>query len=244
MTDPTPGARARGGDVPDAGDIEDAVGRHGAGGSPRPGEEPLFAALDRTRADLAATPRPTAPAGLTGALLAAVAAERDAGPPPAAPPVPAARPAPDARRRAARPTRRWLAVGTLGVAAAAAVLAVVVLGGSGTAPSPAPAPTAAPAPGPGSPVVLASADLPQALRSGLGARDGAADPAARAGCLVAHGLPAGTVPLGSRAVVLDGRPGTLYVLGTGQAARFRLLVVGPACAPGSPDTLGDVTVGG
>ncbi|GAA4838327.1 hypothetical protein GCM10023201_29420 [Actinomycetospora corticicola] len=238
MTDPTPGARARGGDVPEAGDIEDAVGRHGAGGSPRPGEEHLFAALDRTRADLAATPRPTAPAGLTGALLAAVAAERDAGPAPAVEPRPADTPG---RRR---PGRRWLAAGTVGVAAAAAVLAVVVLGGGGTAPSPAPAPTAAPAPGPGSPVVLASADLPQALRSAVGARDGTADPAARAGCLVAHGLPAGTVPLGSRAVVLDGRPGTLYVLGTGRAARFRLLVVGPDCAPGSPDTLGDVTVGG
>ncbi|MBE7163263.1 MAG: hypothetical protein INR72_18650, partial [Williamsia herbipolensis] len=68
--------------------------------------------------------------------------------------------------------------------------------------------------------------------------------AARAACLVAHGLPAATVPVGSRAVVLDGRPGTLYVLTTGRAARFRLLVVGPGCAPGSPDTLGDVTVGG
>ncbi|MCD2186450.1 hypothetical protein [Actinomycetospora soli] len=223
MTDPAPGARA--------GDVPDAALRHGEGDGPRPGEEELFAALDRTRADLAAAPRPVAPEGLTGSLLAAVAAERDA---PDRPP---------ARRRVPRPGRRWAATAAVGlVAAAAAAVAVVVLGPSGGGPVPPPAPTAAPTPG--APVVLTSADLPQALRSGLGGRDGTPDPAARASCLVAHGLPAGTVPVGSRAVVLDGRPGTLYVLTTGVAARFRLLVVGPGCAPGTPDTLGDVTVGG
>lgn len=227
MSDPAPGARR--GDVPDA---RDAPERHGAGESPRSGEEGLFAALDRTRADLAAAPRPAPPEGLTAGLLAAVAAERERGPVPA----------PPSRRRVPRPRRRRLAVATAGLAAAAAVLAVVVLGSPGARTVPAPVPTAAPATG--APVVLTAGDLPQALRSGLGARDGRADPAARAACLVAHGAPAGTVPLGSRAVVLDGRPGTLYVLGTGLAGRFRLLVVGPACAPGSPDTLGDVTVGG
>ncbi|GLZ54940.1 hypothetical protein [Actinomycetospora sp. NBRC 106378] len=225
MTEPASGARDG-----DRGVAPDAAERHGAGASPRPGEEELFAALDRTRADLAAAPRPTAPEGLTASLLAAVADER------------AAERAAGAAPRVTPLRRRWVAAAVVGTAAAAAVLAVVVLGADPAGP---PTPTAAPAPSPTpEPVVLTSADLPQALRAGLGGRDGNADPAARAACFVAHGLPAGTVPVGSRAVVLDGRPGTLYVVATGRAAVFRLLVVGPACAPGSPDTLGDVTVGG
>jgi hypothetical protein len=217
MTDPVRGSRGGDADV-----------RHGNGEPPRAGEEHLFAALDETRRVLGAAPDPQAPPDLTADILAAIAAERAAEPAPS--------PAPGRSRR------RWLTVAAAGLTAAAAVLAVVVLGTGGAPTTPAPTPTAAPAAG--TPVVLTSRDLPQALRSGLGGRDGAADPAARAACLVAHGLPAATVPLGSRTVVLDGRPGTLYVLGTGQAARFRLLVVGPACAPGSPDTLGDVMVGG
>ena len=127
----------------------------------------------------------------------------------------------------------------------------VVTGGlvAGTPAAPGPAPTAAPpvppTPAPGA-VPVSGADPVRALRAGLGARDPGplADPARRAACLVAHGLPAGTVPLGSRQVLVDGRPGTLLVLPTGQAARFRLLVVGPGCAPAVPDTLADLTVGG
>ncbi len=93
---------------------------------------------------------------------------------------------------------------------------------------------------------MSGADPVRALRAGLGARDPGplADPARRAACLVAHGLPAGTVPLGSRQVLVDGRPGTLLVLPTGAAARFRLLVVGPGCTATDPDTLADLTVGG
>jgi hypothetical protein len=71
-----------------------------------------------------------------------------------------------------------------------------------------------------------------------------ADPARRSACLVAHGLPAGTPVLGSRQVLVDGAPGTLLVLPTGLAARFRLLAVGPECSPGRPATLVDLTVGG
>jgi hypothetical protein len=43
--------------------------------------------------------------------------------------------------------------------------------------------------------------------------------------------------------VVDGRAGVLLVLPTGVAARFRLLVVGPDCAPGSPLTVSDTLVG-
>ena len=137
-----------------------------------------------------------------------------------------------------------LAYGLVALAAVAAVAGGLVVG-TGTAPGPAPT-AAPPVPPAAAPVPVSGADPVRALRAGLGARDPGplADPARRAACLVAHGLPAGTVPLGSRQVVVDGRPGTLLVLPTGQAARFRLLVVGPACSATAPDTLADLTVGG
>ena len=258
-------------------DRADAVARHGDGGRPRAGEEELFAALDRTRADLAAAPLPPLPAGFAARMAAELDAERARGaagaspsptPPPdcpASPPSPASRSGapsrPPSRRagsRADRPggsrrparRRRALAYGLVALAVVAVVTGGLV---AGTPAAPGPAPTAAP-PGPPHPapatvpvpVPVSGADPVRALRAGLGARDPGplADPARRAACLVAHGLPAGTVPLGSRQVLVDGRPGTLLVLPTGQAARFRLLVVGPGCAPAVPDTLADLTVGG
>ena len=248
----------------------DAVHRHGDGERPRAGEEELFVALDRTRADLAAAPVPPLPTGFADRMAAALAAERatgvpGAGPDGASPPAsdppashppsphapsraPSRRPGTRADRRGPGPARRHRRALTSGLVALAAVAAVA--GGLvGTAPGP--ASTAAPplppagAPGP-APEPVSGADPVRALRAGLGVRDPGplADPARRAGCLVAHGLPAGTVPLGSRQVLVDGRPGTLLVLPTGQAARFRLIVVGPGCTAAAPDTLADLTVGG
>jgi hypothetical protein len=258
----------------------DAVVRHGDGERPRAGEEELFAALDRTRADLAAAPVPPLPPGFADRMRAELAAERarGAGAPgttgaaaardaagPADPaagathpgPRPGAPSRPPSRRTGApadgpggagpgRRRRRVLAYGLV----ALAVVAVVtggVLAGAGTAPGPAPtaAPPVPPVPAP-APEPVSGADPVRALRAGLGARDPGplTDPARRAVCLVAHGLPPGTVPLGSRQVLVDGRPGTLLVLPTGQAARFRLLVVGPGCTAADPDTLADLTVGG
>jgi hypothetical protein len=139
-----------------------------------------------------------------------------------------------------------LAYGLVALAVVAAVTGGVVVG-SGTVSGPAPtaAPPVPPVPAP-APEPVSGADPVRALRAGLGARDPGplADPARRAACLVAHGLPAGTMPLGSRQVLVDDRPGTLLVLPTGQAARFRLLVVGPGCTATDPDTLADLTVGG
>ncbi|MCD2193117.1 hypothetical protein LQ327_06905 [Actinomycetospora endophytica] len=239
---------------------DDAARRHGDGEAPRPGEEDLFAALERTRAELGAAPAPRPPEDFASRMQAALAAERSAGGPPATAaggpghPKPRAlragrtrsrppgRPGPPSRRR------RVVAGGVVALAVAAAVVAGLAVGTSSPG---SPAPTAAPpvTTGPAStpsPVPVSGADPVRALRSGLGARDPGplSDPARRSACLVAHGLPADTVPVGSRQVLVDGTPGTLLVLPTGRAARFRLLAVGPACAPGSPSTLVDLTVGG
>ncbi len=258
------GPREDAGGAPDAG-ATDAVLRHAEGQPPRPGEEELFAALDRTRAELAAAPPPPLPTGFAAQLQERLAAERAAaasghpGQRPAHPPA-TGRPVPSSPRGPSRPPRepdgrgargparrrrRLLAAG-LGVLAVVAAVTGGLLAGAGrdTAPAPTAAPgTRVPAP---APAPVSTADPARALRAGLGARDPGplADPARRATCLVAHGLAPGTVPLGSRQVVIDGRPGTLLVLSTGTAARFRLLVVGPDCAVGRPDTLADLTVGG
>ncbi|HEY2191881.1 MAG TPA: hypothetical protein VGH76_06205 [Actinomycetospora sp.] len=245
---------------------DDAVVRHGDGHAPRPGEEALFAALDRTRAELAAAPAPPLPAGFAARMQERLAAEGAAGaddagsgaPPPSGsgrggrnrPPGrsssrPPGRPA--GRGGPHRTRRRLLAAGLGALALVAAVTGGVrATTGDRTGPVPTAAATPGPVtPGPG-PVPVSGADPVRALRAGLGAHDPGplADPGRRGGCLVAHGLPAGTVPLGTRQVVLDGRPGTLLVLPTGTAGRFRLLVVGPRCTAGSPDTLADLTVGG
>src|ERR1700712_155509 len=63
----------------------DAVARHGDGERPRAGEEELFVALDRTRADLAAAPVPPLPTGFADRVPAALAAERATGVPGAGP---------------------------------------------------------------------------------------------------------------------------------------------------------------
>lgn len=284
-------------------DPHETARRHGDGHAPRAGEEALFVALERTRADLADAPSPAPPEGLVSRMQAAIAAERGASPPtdgplgsPAPPPRgrgpvehgsrPAGpRPArprspggrnrdapersdlrgvtrpgrrPDGRRSTGIRSRRVLAGGLLALALVASVVAglTTLTGpGAGTAPSAAPSrppvevgPGITPSPSAGTdrPIAVSGADPVRALRRGLGARDPGplSDPARRAACLGAHDLPAATVAWGSRQVVVDGAPGTLLVLPTGQAARFRLLVVGPGCAPGSPSTLLDVPVGG
>jgi hypothetical protein len=70
------------------------------------------------------------------------------------------------------------------------------------------------------------------------------DPAKRAACLTANHQDPNQTPAGAMQVTLDGRPGTLMVLTTGRTAQYRLLVVGPGCAAGTPDPLADTVVGG
>ncbi|WP_328303856.1 hypothetical protein [Actinomycetospora sp. NBC_00405] len=232
MTDDQHAADARAGEPPDLPDLPDL---------PDPEDPAVATALARTRADLAAHGErtPPMPHGLLADIDAALAAERGAaaadGPRPAATPA-----APGRGRRTGRRTVLVL------VAAAAAVAAVVVgVLTTTAAPAGAPAPSALPtAPAPEVPV-LAGGDGPSALRAGLGRSDYGplGDPGRLAGCLGAHGVPAGARPVGARQVVVDGRAGVLFVLPTGVAARFRVLVVEPGCAAGAPLTLSDTLVG-
>ena len=189
----------------------------------------VLAALDATLADLWNLPTPAIPSDVVARLDAALASEIHVARAfrPATPVV-------DLSRR-----RRRTAWGGLLVAVAAAVVVGVVALGTG------PLETA------GSPRVerpalaLSGGELGNGLDDALGALDFGplSRPAALRACLDANGVPPGGAPLGAREVTLDGRPGVLLVLPTGEIARFRLLVVGPGCGPGNPSLLADDIVG-
>lgn len=206
---------------------------------PDPDDPAVAAALARTRADLAAhgAGTPAMPPGLLGDIDRALAAERPAGSDVA-----------DTHDVPTRRTRRALVGAAVALVAAAAVIAAVVASVTAATPTPTPtptpAPTAAPPPTPGTPV-LTGGDGVAALRAGLGRADYGplGDPGRLAGCLTAHGVAADARPAGARQVVVEGRPAVLLVLPTGVAARFRLLVVEPGCAPGAPLTVSDTLVG-
>jgi hypothetical protein len=165
-------------------------------------------------------------------------------------------PVPPVADLAARRRRTRLAFGGGAVLVAAAAALVIVLapglrGGGSTAGNAQPAPTTSPGESTGSagstePLAVTSGNLGSALGEALNHTD--YGPLRDAGgldaCLRANGVRAGADPLGVLPVRLDGStPGVLIVLPTGQAARFRLLVVSPACGAGSPSTLADQTVG-
>jgi hypothetical protein len=187
----------------------------------------VLAALDATLADLRNLPAPAIPGHVAARLDAALAAEARA-----------ARPAAPVADLATRRRRTvWGGVGL--VAAAAAVVVGIVALGAG------PLETA------GSPRVerpalaLSGGELGDGLDDALGAVDFGplSQPAALRACLAANGISQVGAPLGAREVTLDGRPGVLLVLPTGEIARFRLLVVGPGCRPGNPGLLADAIVG-
>jgi hypothetical protein len=104
---------------------------------------------------------------------------------------------------------------------AAAATAALLAAGIGLLPHPG-------APGP----AVTRLELVALGRDAIGTMDvgDLADPARRASCLriVAPAAESARL-LGGRRVVLDGRPGTLLVLGTGTLGRLRLVVVDPNC---------------
>jgi hypothetical protein len=216
-------------------------------------------ALETTRADLrglADVPPVPMPAEFAARLDAALETEARAAHPVAtmAPPSPMAPAGPGQVVDLAAPRRRrnrlvgWGA-GLVTVAAAAVGIAVVGI--------PATSPTdgsALPAPGADAPngdaanppLAFKAEDLGGTqLEAARGANDFGpfTSPAKRAGCFEANGIKKEATPIGGRQVVVDGKPGTLFVLSSG-LGEFRLIAVEPTCAAGNPAVLADRVVGG
>jgi len=96
------------------------------------------------------------------------------------------------------------------------------------------------------PLALRSEDLPAAGLKALGTHDYGpfTDNAKLSACLVANGLDGKTKPIAGRRATVDGKPGVMFLLSTGQAVRYQLLVVGNDCAAGNPATFANTTIGG
>ena len=206
----------------------------------------VLAALDATVAELAAVPQQRTvrmPNEVAQRLDAALAAEarrngRRVLPQPSPAPVGdlAAR-----RRRALG----WAGAGLLAAAATAVVAAAGVQWQTAGTPRAADALGTAHGVHPDQPLALTRATLGNALDEARTARDFGplSSPAQLRSCLAANDVGRGGVPIGAREVTLDGRPGILLVLPTGELGQFRLLVVGPDCGPGNPSQLADSMVG-
>jgi hypothetical protein len=142
----------------------------------------------------------------------------------------------------------WVGAGLL--AAAAATVGIVALSGVQwqTAGTPRAADALGTATGvhPAPPLTLTRATLGSALGEARNSREfGPLSPPTKLhSCLAANGVGAGGAPIGALEVTLDGQPGILLVLTTGQLAEFRLLVVGPECGPGNPSQLANSVVSG
>lgn len=217
----------------------------------------VLAALDATVADLAALPAPPMPEHLAARIDAALTAEAHPSQPtqttaasgphrgPAA--VPAASPGPPppppgaavvdlaARRRKRRGTIAGASL--LTVAAAAAGFIAVIGIDNETAGTPQASEQ--------QPLALTRDSMDDALNQVMSESDFGplSQPDALEECLSANGMDQAVEPLGAREITLDGRPGVLMVLPTGQEAEFRMLVVGPDCGPGNPSLMADHLVG-
>ena len=222
-------------DVPDVPDVPDvtalaeldadlpgpaAAARLRAAARTDPRAAAVLAALAATRAYLAALPEPPVPSEVEARWTAALAAE---APPdglmetcggPEAPPDSLMETRGDSSSATAGGRGRRLLV-------AAAATAALLAAGIGLLPH-----TGEPGP------AVTRLELVALGRDAVGTMDvgDLADPARRAACLRIVVPAAESAPLlGGRRVVLNGRPGTLLVLGTGTLGRLRLVVVDPNC---------------
>lgn len=205
----------------------------------------ILAALDATQADLrefAMAPAPPMPAHFAARLDAAIAAESQARaqafaapppPPQQAPPAPVVS-LDEARKR--RNRRLGLGVGIFAAAAAAVGITFAALpGGNGDTGSQVAAP---------GPLNFKSEDIgPDQLQAARNQNDYGpySDKSKLSACLQANGLSPAAEPIGAKAVTVDGKKGTLFVLASTPVGQFRLLAVGPNCGPGNPDKLAERT---
>jgi hypothetical protein len=151
-----------------------------------------------------------------------------------------------ARRR--RNRLLGIAGGVVTAAAVAIGIVVVTLPGGGTAGTPQAIPNTSIQTDPqnSGPLALRSEDLPAAGLKALGSHDYGpfTDDAKLSACLVANGLDDKTRPIAGRRATVDGKPAVMFLLSTGQAVRYQLLVVGNDCAAGNPATLAKSIIGG
>jgi len=191
------------------------------------------------------------PAHFAARLDAALASEarRTIAPPAPAPLPPPVAPVVDlaaARRRRNR-TMAW-GVGILATAAAAVAVVVAVFPGSdktgGSAVAGSDKPPAA-SNGARPPLAVESGNLSAAIGGVTNEKDYGAlkDQEHLDACIRANDIdPSKVQTIGVRQVMLDGKPGILALLTTGEKGQFRMLVVEPTCGPGNPGKMANVVL--
>jgi hypothetical protein len=198
----------------------------------------VIEALDIVKVELGqlgAAPAPPMPAHFAARLDAALRAETARLAPPPAPAAPVVDLA-AARRR--RNRRLGWGVGVLTAAAAAVAVTFAVLPNSSTGGNPV---AGGPPPGNSSatkpPLQVEPGNWNAAIGGVNNERDYGPlkDQQGLDKCVEANGIdPSDVQTVGVRQVTFQGRPGIMAVLTTGQAGRFRILIVEPSCGPGNP----------
>lgn len=191
------------------------------------------------------------PAHFAARLDAAIAAEAQLRvgaapapiPPPRAPVVDLA-----AARRKRNRTMAW-GVGILATAAAAVAVVVAVFPGSDTTGGNAVAGGQLPPSSNGvkPPLEVASGNLSAAIGGVTNEKDYGPlqDQEHLDACIRANNIdPAKVQTVGVRQVMLDGKPGVLAMLTTGEKGQFRILVVEPTCSADNPGQLANVVLPG
>lgn len=211
----------------------------------------VIEALDTVKVglgQLGSAPVEPMPAQFAARLGAALEAEarRFATPPPAPIPPPRA-PVVDlaAARRKRNRTLGW-GVGILATAAAAVAVVVAVFPGSnktgGSAVAGDKPPAASTSNGAKPPLEVESGNLSAAIGGVTNEKDYGPlrDQEHLDECIRANGIdPSKVQTIGVRQVMLDGKPGILALLTTGEIGQFRVLVVEPTCGPGNPGKMAD-----
>jgi hypothetical protein len=211
----------------------------------------VIEALDTVKVELGqlgsaqVEPMPAHFAARLDAALATEAQRRSAAQPaPVRPPVAPVVDLAAARRRRNR-TLAW-GVGVLATAAAAVAVVVAVFPGSdktggNAVAGPPPAGNSSAKP----PLELDSGNLSAAIGGVTNEKDYGPlkDQEHLDACIQANNLdPTKVQTVGVRQVMLDGKPGILAMLTTGELGQFRILVVEPTCGPGNPGQMANVVL--
>ena len=212
----------------------------------------VIEALDFVKVELGQLGRAPAepmPAHFAARLDAALATEarRFAAPAPAPAPPPVAPVVDLAEARRRRNRRLAWGVGVLATAAAAVAVVVATFpganktDGSAVAGAKPPASNGAAKP----PLEVESGNLSAAIGGVTNEKDYGPlnDQEHLDACIRANDIdPTKAQTVGVRQVMLDGKPGIMALLTTGEKGQFRMLIVEPTCGPGNPGKLANVVL--